>query len=123
MAEEWPYFKPGSEQGALTAAERDILYLMKIAPVPLFMVIDGSEGIFDAVDIYYERLHFISELDVTTPQYMTHAKEFYVNAMTSYTASARKITILAAIFAALPTQEDKIWAYGRLLTLCPFVFT
>ena len=94
MHTNWPYFKSGSGAGALAADEKDIKQLMKIAPVPLFMVIDGLDGDLDAVDVY-ERLQFLNDMETVTPKYMSHALDFCASAMTSYTSTAKKITVSA----------------------------
>ena len=94
--------------------------MMKIAPVPLFTVIDGLEGDLEAVGVY-ERLNFLAKMENMTPAYMAHAMRFCASAMTAYTSSAKKITVSAAAFATLPSQADKTWALGRILTLCPLM--
>ena len=51
MLDKWPYFKAGGGIRSLQAAEKDTRQVMKIAPVPLFTVIDGLEGDLEAVDV------------------------------------------------------------------------
>ena len=117
MLDKWPYFKAGGN-GSLQTADKDTRYVMKIAPVPLFTVIDGLEGDLEAVDVY-ERLNFLADIETLTPAYMAHAMRFCVSAMTKYTLAAKKVTVSAAAFATLSSQVDKTWALGRILTLCP----
>ena len=83
---------------------------MKVAPVPLFTVIDGLEGALEAVDVY-EHLNFLADMENMTPAYMAHAMRFCASAMTAYTLSAKKITISTAAFAMLPSQADKTWVW------------
>ena len=119
LAKNWPYFKTGTANGALQPDEKDARNVMKIAPVPLFAVIDGLERDLEAVDVF-ERLKFLAELETTLlPAYMAHAMHFCASAMTKYTSAAKKVTVSAAVFATLPSQVDKTWALGRILTLCP----
>ena len=72
MLDKWPYFKAGGGIGSLQAADKDTRQVMKIAPVPLFTVIDGLEGDLEAVDVY-ERLNFLAEMENMTPAYIAHA--------------------------------------------------
>ena len=95
MLDKWPYFKAGGGIGSLQTVDKDTRQLMKIAPVPLFTVIDGLEGDLEAVDVF-ERLQFLAEIETVTPAYMAHAVHFCASAMTAYTSSAKKIMVSAA---------------------------
>ena len=90
MLDKWPsYFKAGGGIGSLQAAENNTRQVMKIAPVPLFTVIDGLERDLEAVDVY-ERLQFLADIEPTLPAYMAHAMRFCTSAMTKYTSAAKR---------------------------------
>ena len=90
----------------------------QIIPVPLYTVLDGFEQDLLAAEVA-ERIQFL--LDVDTKDYLRHALSFCKACATSYGASAKeKIpTIAAGAFASIPTAEDKTWAMGRTVQLCP----
>lgn len=113
---QWPTFKTGQAQGALKTTEKEAVKLIKIAAVPLFTVIDGLEGDLDALEVY-ERLSFLQEQD--DRPFLKNAMAFCGSCITQYGATAKRITVSAATFAALPTEEDRAWAMRRTLTLCP----
>ncbi len=90
--------------------------MMKVEPVPLFAVVDRFNGDLEALGVY-ERLHFLAEQDQRTV--LAHGMAFCLSAMIHYGMQAKRITVSAAVFAQLATQEDKKWALGCTLTICP----
>ena len=102
----------------MQAPEKETVDMMKIIPVPLYTVLDGFEQGLSAAEVA-ERMQFLLDLD--TKDYVRHALSFCKACATSYGASAKeKIpTIAAGAFARMPTTEDRTWAIGRTVQLCP----
>ena len=113
-----PWCKTGAAQGAMQDNEKETVALMKIIPVPLYTVVDGFDQDLSAAEVA-ERLQFLLQVDAK--DYLRHALNFCKACATSYGASAKeKIPTIAAVaFARMPTAEDRVWAIGRTVQLCP----
>ena len=113
-----PWIKTGTSNGAMLAGEKSVANMMKLVPVPLYTVVNGLGRDLPAGKVF-ERIKFINDLD--SREFLTHAMDFCKGCVTQYGANTKKPTVTAGVFTHLPDAEDRTWALGRTMQMCPNV--
>lgn len=90
--------------------------IMKIAPVPFFVVQDGLDEDLDA-GLVLERLQSI--VDFNEESYLQHAAHFLKACTAQYPANQKKPALDMRAFTARKTKEDETWTKLRFAQFWP----
>ena len=90
--------------------------IMKLVPVPFFVVRDGLEGDLAAQNVY-ERLTSMDAWD--TKPYLRHAVDFVKACTTKYRANTKHPYVSADHFMQVVTGKQRAFARLRTVQLCP----
>ncbi len=109
----WPVFKVGELKEQDNGND---VTIMKIAPMPFFVVQDGLDKDLDA-GLMLERIQSIEDFE--TEEYLQHAANFIKACMVQFQANQKKPSLETVTFTARASTEDKNWAKIRMAQFCP----
>ncbi len=98
--------------------------IMKMAPIPAFLVYDGFDSQLDAADIY-ERLIFLKQNNIIQEEgdLFQHLKEFLLACLQSHTQANPSPSIAMEDLMAPPSIAAKNWASKKFDQLFPTLTT
>ena len=88
--------------------------IMKLAPIPAYLVYDGFGKDLDIVEVY-ERIHGCDEQTAV----LEHAKAFLRSVLLNYTAVTAKPYTTPEAFMTMASREARAWATKRFSALIP----
>ena len=91
--------------------------LMKLAPIPSFLVYDGVQNQLDAADIYERVLH--QEKTDENKDMLQHLRRFLRSCLQSHPKNSSTPSLDLEIFAAAPTTEARTWANNKFKSMFP----
>jgi hypothetical protein len=112
--EVWPTTWNAFLGSALTDAVN--VEIMKIVPVPFFVVRDGLEGDLSAQNVY-ERLTSMDDWEAKP--YLRHAVDFVKACTTKYRANQKNPHVSAESLMQVVTPKQRAFARLRTVQLCP----
>ncbi len=115
MREEWPDQWPVFKASELRDTRGVDSMIMKIAPVPFFVVQDGLEMDLSAEAV----LERIQSMDDYREEYLQHAACFLKACLVQYPANHKKPSLDVTSFASRASSDDKTWSTLRFNQLCP----
>ncbi len=116
VRDKWPATWPVFKFNELKDNNGNDVTLMKIAPVPFFVVQDGLDEDLEA-GLLLERIQ--SMADFADEEYLQHAANFLKACLVQYQANQKKPSLETVAFTARATREDKKWTQLRFTQFFP----
>ena len=116
MRDKWPDTWPVFKFNEVKDGNGNNVMLMKIAPVPFFVVQDGLDEDLEA-GLLLERIQSMDE--IKDEEYLQHAANFLKACLVQYQANQKKPSLETVAFTTRATKDDKTWAEMRFTQFFP----
>ncbi len=116
MRDKWPDTWPVFKFHEVKDDNGNDAMLMKIAPVPFFVVLDGLDEDLEA-GLLLERIQSMDEFE--DEEYLQHAANFLKACLVQYQANQKKPSLETVAFTTRATKDDKTWAERRFTQFFP----